>query len=92
MMMQPQPATVYETVQPSTAETTIADVLLGAVSMVLGLAALALVLGIGCAAVMIAFRRFRGDGRTTAGGAGATRLGLDASTTSGSPTPPKSIP
>jgi len=90
MMMQPQPATVYETVQSSTAETTIADVLLGAASIVLGLAAVALVLGIGCAAVMIVFRRFRGGGGTAAGGAGATRLGLDASTTSGSPPRPKS--
>jgi len=91
MLTQP-PATVYETVEPSTAQTTIADVLLGAVTVVLGLAGMALVLGIGCAAVMIAFRRFRGGGGTTAGGASATRLGLDASSTSGSPTPPKSIP
>lgn len=88
-MIQLQPATVYETVQPSTAETTIGDVLLGAVAIVLGLAALALVLGIGCAAVMIAFRRFRGGGETTAGGAGVTRLGLDVSTTTGSPARPK---
>ena len=89
-MIQLQPAAVYETVQPSTAQTTIADVLLGAVGIVLGLAAVALVLGIGCAAVMIVFRRFRRGGGTTAGGAGATRLGLDASTTSGGPTRPKS--
>ena len=78
-MMLRQPATVYETVQPTTSETTVADVLLGAVSVVFGLAAVALVLGIVCAVGLIAFRRFLGGDGATTGGAGATRLGLDAS-------------
>ena len=78
-MMLLQPATVYETVQRSTAETRIADVLLGAATVVIGLAAVALVLGIVSAVILIAFRRFRGDDRWSSGGSGATRLGLDAS-------------
>ena len=74
-----QPIAVYETVQEPTAQTTISDVLLGAVAVVLGLAAVAIVLGLVCGGVLITFRRRqREDGRTS-GDTDATRLGLDAS-------------
>ena len=85
-----QPATVYERVRAPSEETTIADVLIGAVAIVLGLAAVAVVLGIACAGIMIVFRRFRGGAGTSPGGARATRLGLDASGSSAAPTRPKS--
>ncbi len=73
-----QPITVYEVVQEPTTQTTISDVLLGVVWVVLGLAVAAVVLGLVCAWILIVLRRMRGEGRPSAD-FDATRLGLDAS-------------
>ncbi len=73
-----QPLTVYETVQTSTPQTTITDVLLGALWVVAGLALVALVLGLACAGVLIAVRQVRGANRAS-DPSDMTRLGLNSS-------------
>ena len=75
--MPDQPLTIYEAVPPATAETTIMDVLLGAASVVGGLALGAVLLGLVCAGVLIRLRRARNarlDDMTE-----MTRLRIDAS-------------
>ena len=72
-----QPVTIYENVQQSTQQTTVTDVLLGAVGVVLGLAVVAVVLGLVCAVILIRIRRARG-GRPATTQAVVTQLGLDA--------------
>ena len=72
-----QPITIYETVQQSTPQTTITDVLLGAVSVVLGLAVVAVALGLVCGAILISVRRVRGA-KSVADPSAVTRLGLDS--------------
>ena len=74
--MQSQPITpfVYEVVEPTTATTTVVDVLLGAVAVAGALALVALVLGIALAGLMLAIRKLRHqDGLASGGGLG---LGL----------------
>ena len=59
--MQSQPITpfVYEVVEPTTATTTVVDVLLGAVAVAGALALVAVVLGIAFAGLMLVIRRLR---------------------------------
>ena len=61
--MPSQPATpfVYEVVEPTTAQTTVVDVVLGAVAVAGAVAVVALVLGLALAGLMIGIRRMRGD-------------------------------
>ena len=76
--MQSQPITpfVYEVVEPTTATTTVLDVVLGAVAVAGALAATAVVLGIALAGFMLAFRRLRRqDGLASGGGHGLLGLG-----------------
>ena len=77
-----QPVTIYQTVQEPTAQTTIADVLIGAGTVVLGLMAVAMALGLACAWALIAFGRSRRQGRAASGNNDATRLGLDPQSSS----------
>ena len=74
-----QPITVYEVATEPTTQTTIGDVLLGVVSVVLGLAVVAVVLGLVCAGILIVLRRIRGQEGPPSADPDATRLGLDAS-------------
>ncbi len=73
-----QPLTIYETVQRSTPQTTITDVLLGAVWVVIGLAMVAVALGLIYAGVLIGIRRISGS-RSVADASVLTRLGLNSS-------------
>ena len=78
MVAQPQPVTplVYEVVEPTTDQTTVIDVVLGAFSVVGVLGLIAVLLGLSLAGLLIGVRRLRGgDIRGTTGGR-ATRLGL----------------
>ena len=77
-----QPITPFitEMVDRPTEETTVFDVLMGTVAIVIGLAAVALVLGLVCAGVLIALRRIRGRDELEGGGSDATRLGLEPPT------------
>lgn len=76
--MQPQPVTplVYELVEPTTEQTTVIDVLLGAFSVVGVLGLTAVLLGMSLAGLLIGLRRRRGRDMEGAAGGGATRLGL----------------
>ena len=81
MAAQPQPVTplVYEVVEPTTEQTTVIDVVLGAFSVVGVLGLIAVLLGLSLAGLLIGVRTLRGgtvDGTT---GGSATRLGLGAS-------------
>ena len=76
---QPVMPLVYEVVDPTTEQTTVIDVVLGAFSVVGVLGLLAVLLGLSLAGLLIWVRKLRGrDMKETAGG-GATRLGLGAS-------------
>ena len=75
-----QPLSVYEIVEQSTPQTTITDVLLGAVWVVVGLAAIAVTLGVVCAGILIGVRRIRETNRAAA--SDMTRLGLNSSSKS----------
>ena len=72
-----QPLTVYEIVEQSTPQTTITDVLLGAVWVVAGLAAIAVTLGVVCAGILIGVRRIRETNRAS-DASDMTRLGLNS--------------
>lgn len=76
--MQSQPITpfVYEIVEPTTAPTTVVDVLLGAVAVAGALALVAVVLGIGLAGLLLGIRRLRRRDGLTSGGGSSLRLGL----------------
>lgn len=81
MAVQSQPVTplVYEVVEPTTAQTTVIDVVLGAFSVVGVLGLVAVLLGVSLAGLLIGVRKLRGgDVGGTAGGT-ATRLGIGAS-------------
>jgi hypothetical protein len=71
-----QPITIYETVGELSAQTTTADVLLGAGSVVLGVAAVAVVCGVALAGVLIGVRRLRRGAQSAENTTDATRLGL----------------
>ena len=76
--MQSQPITpfVYQVVEPTTAPTTVVDVLLGAVAVSGALAVVALVLGIGLAGLLVGIRRLRRQDGLASGGGSSLRLGL----------------
>ena len=78
MITQPtnEPIIIYETVGEATAQTTIADVLVGAASVVLGVAVAAVVCGVALAGVLIAVRRLRRGAQSPDDMSDATRLGL----------------
>lgn len=76
MLYQPAIPYIYEMVEKPTAQTTVIDVLLGAVWVVVGLATLALVSGLVCAGALILLRRVRGQDAFTGAGSDATKLGL----------------
>ena len=76
MLVQPATPFVYEVVEPTTAQTTVVDVVLGAVAMAGALAAAALVLGVACGGVILAVRRLRRrDGLTPGAGSGLNLAG-----------------
>ena len=81
MAGQPEPVTplVYEVVEPTTQQTTVIDVVLGAFAVVGVLGLVALLLGLSLAAVLIGVRKMRGEDIQGTAGGGATRLGLGAS-------------
>jgi len=83
-----QPVTIYESVSEPTAQTTIADVLFGAVTVVLGLAAVALVLGVVLAVVLIGIRRLRRPNRSSGSDSGMVTLGLDLTASDVTPSAP----
>ena len=69
MHIQPATPFVYEVVEPTTAQTTVLDVVLGAAAVAGALAAAALVLGVVFAGLMLVVRRLRRrDGLTPGGG------------------------
>jgi hypothetical protein len=74
-----QPIIVYEAAPEPTTQTTISDLLLGVVWIVLALVVVAVVIGVACAGILIVFRRIRTDQDPPSGDPDATRLGLDAS-------------
>lgn len=76
--MQNQPATpfVYEVVEPTTAPTTVLDVVLGAAAVAGALAVVALVLGVVFAGLMLAVRRLRRQDGLSQGGGSGLNLGL----------------
>ena len=61
MLSQPATPFVYEVVEPTTAQTTALDVVLGAVAVAGAVAVVALVLGLALAGLLIGIRRMRGD-------------------------------
>ncbi len=80
MGVQSQPVTplIYEVVEPTTEQTTVVDVVLGAFSVVGVLGLFAVLLGLSLAGLLIGARKLRGgDVEGTTGGS-ATRLGLGA--------------
>ena len=76
-LYQPITPFIAEIVDEPTQQTTVFDVLVGTVAIVIGLAMVALVLGLVCAGVLIAIRRIRGRDKLEGGGSDATRLGLE---------------
>ena len=81
MVVQPQPVTplVYEVVEPTTEQTTVIDVVLGAFSVVGVLGLVAVLLGISLAGLLIGVRKLRGGDVGGTPGGSATRLGIGAS-------------
>ena len=80
MAFQPEPVTpmVYEMVEPTTEQTTVIDVVLGAFSVVGVLGLLAVLLGALLAGLLIGVRRLRGGSVDGVAGGSATRLNLGA--------------
>ena len=76
MLLQPPTPFVYETVEPTTAQTTVVDVVVGAVAVAGAVAGVALLLGLACAGLLIGVRRVRGGG-SLAGGQGRQGVRLD---------------
>jgi len=75
---QSQPVTplVYEVVEPTTEQTSVIDVVLGAFSVVGVLGLIAVLLGVTLAGLLIGVRRLRGGSVEGVAGRRATRLGL----------------
>ena len=79
MLLQPIMPLVYELVEKTTEQTTVADVLLGTFAIIGGLVVVCFLLGLGCAGVLIALRKLQGQDRLVGTGSESTRLGLDSS-------------
>lgn len=82
---QPVTPSVYELVEPTTAPTTVVDVLFGSLTVIGAMAVVAVVLGVAFAAIMIVVKRARGQDRLSGEGSSSLRLGLGDS--SGTPAP-----
>lgn len=80
MVVQTQPLTplVYEVVEPTTEQTTVIDVVLGAFSVVGVLGLVAVLLGVSLAGLLIGVRKLRGRDREGTAGGNAIRLDLGA--------------
>lgn len=76
MLLQPITPLVYEVVEKPTAQTTVSDVLVGAISVVGGLAVVGFLLGVLFAGVLIGLRRLRGQDSLDGGGSETVQLGL----------------
>ena len=79
MALQPIMPLVYEVVEKTTEQTTVADVLLGALAIIGGVVVVCFLLGLGCAGVLIALRKLQGQDRLAGAGSESTRLGLNSS-------------
>ncbi len=75
MLSQPATPFVYEVVEPTTAQTTALDVVVGAVAVAGAVAVVALVLGLALAGLMIGIRRMRGDNGSTGREGASLHLG-----------------
>ena len=75
--MQTQPPTpfVYEVVEPTTAQTTVIDVVLGAAAVAGALAVAAVVVGVVFGGLILGIRRLRRQDGLTPGGGGSLNLG-----------------
>ena len=78
MSSQPITPLVYEIVESTTPQTTVVDVLLGAVAFVGVIGVVAFVLGLSFAGVLIALRKRRGQDQLAGDGGGAIQLGLSS--------------
>lgn len=75
MHIQPPTPFIYEVVEPTTPQTTVLDVVLGAAAVAGALAAVALVLGVACAGIMLVIRRLRRQDGLTTGSGSSLNLG-----------------
>ena len=82
MLLQPLTPLVYEVVEEATAQTTVADVLIGAFSVVGGLAVVGLLLGVVFAGMLIGLRRLRGHDSLAGEGSETVQLGLTSDSSS----------
>ena len=82
MLLQPITPVVYELVEKPTAQTTVSDVLVGAISVVGGLAGVGLLLGVLFAGVLIGLRYLRGQDSLDGGGSETVQLGLRSDSSS----------
>ncbi len=76
MAREPLTPLVYDVIEPTSPQTTVIDVLVGAGSVVLAIVFVAILLGLGLAGLLIVRRRVSGEGLDGRGGQGIT-LGLD---------------
>ena len=76
MHMQPATPFVYEVVEPTTAQTTVLDVVLGAAAVAGALAAAALVVGVVFGGLILGVRRLRRQDGLTPGGGSSLNLGV----------------
>ena len=76
--MHVQPATpfVYEVVEPTTAQTTVLDVVLGAAAVAGALAVAAVVVGVVFGGLILGVRRLRRQDGLTSGGGSSLNLGV----------------
>lgn len=79
--MQQDPITplVYELVESTTPQTTVADVVGGAFAVVGVIGAIAFVLGVSFAGALLLLRKWRGEDEVNAESSGAVRLRLNSS-------------
>ena len=78
MRVQPISPLVYELVEETTVQTTVTDVLFGAVAVIGVLLVVGLALGLVCASALIGYRRLRGYDRLTGAQSESTQLGLNS--------------
>ena len=69
----------YEFVEKTTAQTTVTDVIFGAIAIVGALAVVALLLGFICAGLLIGYRRLWGRDRLAGAGSNVTQLRIKPS-------------
>lgn len=76
MHMQPATPFVYEVVEPTTAQTTVLDVVLGAAAVAGALALVAVVVGVAFGGLILGIRRLRRQDGLTSGGGSSLNLGV----------------